>query len=162
MDKIESPSEDVPHQYNQEEAEVLILETQKSSQLENISSENERLTLDKLRKTPYNPLTHLAKVEEKIGEQARLNNELELQTNLLTYKITQPKGTKFCPLLNHPNSNCNSKQYYDGNCFETKTPGCRDGKIYLALKKLAGKKSFPLSACSYISKTLDFILPRKE
>jgi len=113
------------------------------------------------RKSKIRPLTLLVQTEEKIQEQAEINNEWETRTNLGTYKIKLKKNIGFCPLLNYPRSNCNHKKYQDGNCFETKTLGCRDGRIYLKLKKHTGNEKFSLFVSSYLSKAIDFINPRK-
>jgi hypothetical protein len=119
----------------------------KIRELEKVTSK--RLTLDRLKQTPYRPLSKLVEIEE-----------------ITKIRIAYPplifsKGLEFCHMLNYPHSNCNGKKYNDGNCFETKTPGCRDGRIYLRLKKLTKKENFSLFVASYLSRTIDFFLPRR-
>jgi len=135
-------------------AETLVQKNQSNSQLERIS-ETSRSTLLQLEKTPPHPLAYLIQTEERIKEQADLNNEWETRVNLWTYEINIPKDTGFCRLATYKHSNCNGRRYVDDNCFEIKTPGCRDGRIYLKIKKILKNENISLFMSSYISKSID-------
>ncbi len=134
--------------------ETLVQETSDTSQLQKLKKNQARLLA-------HRPLAHLVETENRIKEQAELDNEWRTRTNLWTYAVKPEKDIGFCHLLNYPKSNCNHRRYSDGNCFETKAPGCRDGKIYLKLKKFTGKQEFSLLISSYLSRFIDFISLRK-
>lgn len=106
---------------------------------------------------PNKPLAHLVKTEERIKEQAELNNNLELQTNLRTYEISILPNTKFCDLLNYQFSSCLTNNHKDSNCFETKAPGCRNYRVYIGVKKILRKENISLAVSSYINRGLDWI-----
>ncbi|MDD5191586.1 MAG: hypothetical protein PHH54_02315 [Candidatus Nanoarchaeia archaeon] len=113
-------------------------------------------------KANYRPLAHLVEVEERIKEPAALKNELRTTLNMSTHEISIPEGTGFCVLLDYKHSNCLTNKRRDSNCFETKAPGCRNYKIYSAVKMFLRNEPLSLFLSSYISKGFDLIRPVYE
>ena len=97
------------------------------------NSETERLTLNKLSKSPDRPLQYLVKTEEHIKEKREFLEQLTKGTE----KVMFPEGAGFCELAS--SSFCSpflqKKRVGDGDCSAKKSEGCAIYQRYQAIKK---------------------------